>query len=294
MTTQKAIGFIGAGLMGHGIIKNVCQGGAVVTFLDHPGNRPCDDLIALGAQSAPTIADVARGADVVCLCVTGSPQVEAIVFEGGLLDALTQGTLVIDHSTALPDSTRKVAAAVQEKGARYLDAAMTRTPKEAEAGRLNLIVGGSDADLADARPLFDCYAENIAHAGPVSAGHALKLMHNFLSLGKAALVAEAVTCAQAGGVDMDVFFDVMETGGGGSTALARMKPYVLDGDDSALTFAIANAAKDLGYYTKMAGAAGVPHAGADALAKIFADARDSGAGDQPVPRLVENLATTSD
>lgn len=288
--TQKTVGFIGAGLMGHGIIKNLLKGGFAVTFLDHPGNRPCQDLINAGAWPATDIAAVAADRDVVCLCVTGSPQVEAIVFDGGLAGALKPGALVIDHSTAMPDSTCKVAAAIERAGGRYIDAAMTRTPKEAEAGRLNLIVGGAQADLSAARALFDCYAENIAHAGPVSTGHALKLMHNFLSLGKAALVAEAVVCAKAGGVDLKTFFDVMESGGGGSTALARLKPFVLDGDDSALTFSIANAAKDLGYYTDMAAAAGVPHDSADALARMFAEARDSGADEQPVPRLVDVLS----
>lgn len=284
------VGFIGAGLMGHGIIKNILKGGYGVTFLDHPGNRPCDDLTAAGATTAPDIKGVVAAADVVCVCVTGSPEVEAVVLsDGGVASALKEGTLMIDLSTAMPDRTVQVADAVIKGGGRYMDAAMTRTPKEAEEGRLNLLVGAADADLAEARPLLDCFAENIFHAGPVSAGHRLKLIHNFLSLGKAALVAEAVNCAHAGGVDMDVFMDVMDSGGGGSTALNRMKPYVKDGDASALTFAIGNAAKDLGYYVAMAAESGVAHDGALALARVFEQARDGNFGDQPVPKLLDFL-----
>ena len=290
MDTSAKVGFVGAGLMGHGIIKNLAKGGYAVTFLDHPGNQPCEDLKALGARTEASLEAVAADADVVFLCVTGSPQVEAIVTgEGNLAAHLKPGALLVDLSTAMPDRTVTVAAAVQDQGARFVDAAMTRTPKEAEEGRLNLLVGGTAEDLADVRPLLDCIAENIFHAGPVSAGHRLKLIHNFLSLGKAALVAEALNCAKSGGVDLGVFMEVMESGGGGSTALNRLKPYALKGDDSALKFSVSNAAKDLGYYVAMAAADGVAHDGALALARVFEQARDGGFADQSVPRLMDYL-----
>jgi 3-hydroxyisobutyrate dehydrogenase-like beta-hydroxyacid dehydrogenase len=160
--------------------------------------------------------------------------------------------VVIDCSTAIPSSTQRMAAAVQAVGSRFLDCPMTRTPKEAAEGRLNLLVGG-DADLlAQCRPVLQCFAENISHVGPVGAGHGMKLLHNYVSLGMATLLAEAAACAGKSGVAPDVFVDVLAKGGGGGTALERLKPFLLNGDPNGLRFSIANARKDLDYYNTMA------------------------------------------
>ena len=133
---------------------------------------------------------------------------------------------------------------------------MTRTPKEAAEGRLNLLVGGDAALFEACRPLLACFAENITHVGAVGAGHSMKLLHNYVSLGSVALLAEAAACAQRNGVAPEVFVDVLAKGGGGGMALERLKPYLLAGDTSGLRFSIANASKDLGYYNTMAGDAG--------------------------------------
>ena len=136
------IGMIGIGLMGHGIATNIVKHGYALTVLEHPGNQPLDALKAAGARSVDSIAKLAEVSDTLILCVTGSPQVEAILAgEGGLLPVLKPGTVIIDCSTAIPTSTQRMAEAVQRAGGRFLDAPMTRTPKEAAEGRLNLLVG---------------------------------------------------------------------------------------------------------------------------------------------------------
>ena len=142
---------------------------------------------------------------------------------------------------------------------------MTRTPKEAAEGRLNLLVGGAEALFNTWRPLLACFAENITHVGAVGAGHSMKLLHNYVSLGSVTLLAEAAACAQRGGVAAEVFVDVLAKGGGGGTALERLKPFLLAGDPSGLRFSIANAAKDLGYYQTMAADAGAQRAIAAAV-----------------------------
>ena len=145
---SETIGIIGVGLMGHGIALNVQKGGYDVLLLAHPGNQPLDDLLAAGAQTADTPAAIAAQADTIILCVPGSPQVEAVLYgDGGLLAVLRAGTTLIDCSTALPSSTVKIAADVVRAGGHFLDAAMTRTPKEAAQGRLNLIVGGDEGEI---------------------------------------------------------------------------------------------------------------------------------------------------
>ena len=157
-TTQ--VGMIGVGLMGHGIALNVLRGGYKLALLDHPGNQPVEDLQDLGATKVPTASALAANSNVLILCVTGTPQVEDVLFrDDGVLAGLRPGTIVIDCSTAIPSSTLRIAKAVEEAGGLFLDAPMTRTPKEAAEGRLNLIVGG-DKDLYErCLPLLRSYAE---------------------------------------------------------------------------------------------------------------------------------------
>ncbi len=284
------IGMIGIGLMGHGIASNLVKHGHALTVLDHPGNQPLDRLRAAGVAVATRAAEVAAGAEVVILVLTGSPAVEAVLTgDGGVLQGLKPGTVVIDCSTAIPSSTTRMAAAVAAAGGRFLDAPMTRTPKEAAEGRLNLLVGGDAALLAECRPLLACFAENITHVGPVAAGHGMKLLHNFVSLGMVSLLAEAAACAQRSGVAADAFVDVLAKGGGGGIALERIKPYLLQQDPSGLRFSIANACKDLGYYATMAHDAGAHQAIADAVLATLQQA----APEQLVPELAGTLAGTA-
>lgn len=250
---SRRIGMAGIGLMGHGIASNLLKHGHSLTVLEHAGNQPLDSLRAQGAQSVSTPRSLAEQSDVVILCVTGTPQVEEVLSGvNGLLQGLKAGTIVIDCSTAVPASTVQVAQWVTDKGGFFLDAPMTRTPKEAAQGRLNLLVGADAALFEQCRPLLACFAENIVHAGPVGAGHRMKLLHNYVSLGTVTLLAEAAACAQTAGVDAQTFVDVLALGGGWGAALERLKPFLATGDTSGLRFSLANSLKDLTYYNQMA------------------------------------------
>ena len=250
---MKKVGMVGIGMMGHGIASNLVKREYALGFLEHAGNQPVADLKAAGAQGYTDLAALAERSDVVILVLTGSPQVEAVLTgPGGLLAGLRPGSIVIDCSTSIPSSTVRMAQAVQAAGSQFLDSPMTRTPKEAAEGRLNLLVGGDAALLERCRPLLQCFAENITHVGPVGAGHSMKLLHNYVSLGMVALLSEAAACAQANGVAAPAFVDVLAKGGGGGIALERLKPYLLAGDTAGLRFSVANARKDLDYYNAMA------------------------------------------
>ncbi|WP_374664376.1 NAD(P)-dependent oxidoreductase [Ramlibacter sp.] len=287
---NKNIGMIGIGLMGHGIASNIQKHGWPLGVLEHPGNQPLDALKAGGARTFTTAKDLAAWADVVILVVTGSPQVEAVLTgAGGVLEGLRPGSIVIDCSTAIPSSTQRMAQAVQAGGSRFLDVPMTRTPKEAAEGRLNLLVGGDAALLEEVRPLLKCFAENITHVGPVSAGHSMKLLHNYVSLGMITLLAEAGACAERSGVAPEAFVDVLAKGGGGGIALERIKPYLLARDTSGLRFSIANARKDLDYYTTMATDAGAAREVAQAVLGTLEQALAQGGNEALVPELVTLL-----
>lgn len=294
MTEQKpTIGLIGVGLMGSGIAASLLRNGFPLTVLDHPGNQPLDALLAAGAQVSPQAADLANKVDIVILCVTGSPQVEEVLFQkGGVLEGLRQGSTVIDCSTAIPSSTLKIAKAVHDAGGRFLDAPMTRTPKEAAEGRLNLLVGGDRQVYESCLPVLQSYAENIAYAGGVGSGHQMKLLHNYVSLGFSAVLAEAAACARQTGTDPQVFCDILAAGGGGGVVLNRLRPYIESDDASGFRFSMSNALKDMGYYCTMATEQGAHSMLAQAIKTLYADATQAGLEQSPVPTLIDHLSTS--
>jgi 3-hydroxyisobutyrate dehydrogenase-like beta-hydroxyacid dehydrogenase len=288
---QDMIGIVGVGLMGHGIASSIQRSGREIAFVDHPGNQPTGDLEAAGAEKVATPAALAALCNTLVLCVTGSPQVEAVlVGQGGVLEGLRPGAVVIDCSTAIPDSTRRMAAAVEAAGGRMLDAPMTRTPKEAAEGRLNLLVGG-DADLFEAcLPLLRSFAENVTHAGPVGSGHVMKLLHNYVSLGFSAVLCEAAAAAGKAGIDPATFHAVLAQGGGKGVVLDRLAPFVLEGDTGNFRFSIANAAKDIGYYGEMVAALGGAAGIANAIGQAYRGQVEAGEGERFVPEMIRLLS----
>jgi 3-hydroxyisobutyrate dehydrogenase-like beta-hydroxyacid dehydrogenase len=288
----QKIGMIGIGMMGHGIASNLLKHGHSLVLLEHEGNQPLISLIADGASTAKTPAALASQVDVIILVVTGSPQVEAVLLGNeGVLTTLRPGTIVIDCSTAIPTSTDTVAKRVTDAGGLFLDSPMTRTPKEAALGKLNLLVGGDLALFERCIPILQCFAENITHAGPIGAGHRMKLLHNYVSLGSIALLAEAAACAQVAGIDMNTFVEVLSKGGGAGVALERLKPFLLNADASNLQFSLSNALKDLGYYTQMATDVGSDRTIAQAVKRTLDIAVQDGSGAKAVPQLVSVIAS---
>ncbi len=290
MADRRRVGFIGVGLMGHGMAKNIVEKGYPLTVLGHRNRKPVEDLVGRGAREAESAAELALKSDVIFLCVTASPQVEQIMFGAdGVLSGITPGVVVVDSTTADPESTLNVAAAVEAKGARFLDAPLVRTPKEAEEGRLGCMVGGDPALFEDVRPIIECFAESIVHAGGIGAGHRLKLINNYLALVSAAAVAEGLCAARKMGVDMEALVSVVTTGGADSVMFRCLAKYALEGDDSALHFALSNAQKDLRYYTHMAEAAPTTAFLAEAAHQLYVLANNSGRGNDYVPKLIDVL-----
>ena len=282
------VGIIGVGLMGHGIARNVLsRGGHALSFLDHPGNQPVDEIVGLGAKPCASPADVAAASDVVILCVTGSPQVEAVLTgENGVVSALKPGTVIVDCSTALPDSTVKMGKVVEAAGGAYLDAPMTRTAKHAHEGTLNLLVGGEARTLEKVRPVLASFTEAVEHVGPLGHGHRMKLLHNYVSIGFMALLAEAAAQAADAEIDPKVFVDVLAKGGGASAALQRLAPFIVDGDREGLPFFVSNAQKDIDYYRAMSDDSGARKTVADAVSSALSAAVEDGHGQAYVPELV--------
>jgi 3-hydroxyisobutyrate dehydrogenase-like beta-hydroxyacid dehydrogenase len=291
MAEKKRVGLIGAGLMGHGIGKNIVTKGYALTVLGHKNRQPIESLKSLGATEAENAREVAASSDIVFLCVTGSPQVEDVVYrKDGLLEGVHKGMIVADCSTAEPSSTLKVAADIEKKGGRFADTPLTRTPNEAEAGKLGLMTGGDDATLKELRPVLDCFADTIIHAGGVSAGHRLKLINNFIALGTAAVVSEAVTAAAKANVSLKALLDIVGAGGANSVMFQRLMKVPMENDDTALKFMISTARKDLRYYTNMTEQISATSFIAESVHQSFILAENQGYAQRYVPRMIDFIA----
>ena len=248
------VGFAGTGLMGRGMAKNILAAGYPLAVVAHRSRAPIEALVGLGATELHSYRNLAVGSDVVLLCVTGTPEVESVVYgRDGLLEGAREGLIVIDCSTSEPASSERIRADLAERGTSLVDAPLARTPADAEAGRLNTMVGASQEDFERVRPLLEACCENIFHMGPVGSGHKTKLIYNFITMGYAALISEALCACAATGVDLKRFSDVVSAGGANSGIFQLIVPKALEsGDCSGLNFSLANAEKDLRYYNRMA------------------------------------------
>lgn len=282
------VGLIGIGGMGHGIGANLLSNGYRLLVLAHRSRTRVDDLISRGATEKSSAQEMAEEADVVILCVTGSRQVKDVMFgDGGLIAGARSGMLVIDCSTGEPDVVAEAGEELERRGVDFADAPLARTPREAAAGKLNTMVGASDAAFARARPILEAFCENIFHMGPVGAGTRTKLLNNLITMGQAALIAEALCTCKATGVDLRRFYDVISAGGGNSGIFQMIVPGIINsGSFDGMRFSIANAMKDLGFYTNMAGAANVEHPLGDEVYRILAAALAAGRPQGLVGELV--------
>jgi 3-hydroxyisobutyrate dehydrogenase-like beta-hydroxyacid dehydrogenase len=165
-----------------------------------------------------------------------------------------------------------------------------RSPREAEAGKLNTFVGGDPETVAKVRPIIDCYADTVIDAGPLGSGHMLKLVNNFVSIGTSAIIAEAVATAAKLGVDLAKLDEVISSGGANSNMFQAMMPWVLYGDDSRLKGPIRIASKDLRFYCRMAESVSAPAFLAQAASQVYQLAYARGHGERYMPTLPGILA----
>jgi len=285
---KPRIGFIGLGLMGHGMAANLLRKGFPLAVKVNRDRSRLGDILAAGARECATNAEVAKDADFVILCVTGSPQVEEIVLgEGGVLGAARPGLIVIDTSTSEPGTTTKCRDALAARGARFVDAPLARTPKEAEEGRLNSMVGADDETFAQVKPVLAAFCENIFHVGPPGAGHTLKLVNNFMALTIAASIAEAFAVASKAGVRLDKLFEVVSQGALNSNIFQMIGGGAVQGDLTRMKFSIANAAKDLRYYTHLAESLPVASFIGEAVHQSFNQAVSLGLGEKLLASMIE-------
>jgi len=282
------IGFIGAsGLMGHGMARNLLAKGHSLTLAVHRNRDRVADLLAAGATEAASAKDVAAASDLVFICVTGSPQVEASVTgANGLLAGAHPGLMIVDCSTSEPDSTARLREQCAASGVPFVDAPLSRTPVEAEAGRLNVMVGADQSVFDGLQPILACFAENIFHVGGPGAGHTIKLLNNFIAQAVCTATAEAFAVGQRAGLDLKALVDLVSVGPVNSGLFQAMAK-TLQGQMDGLKFELDNARKDVRYYTHLAEGLNVPTVMGEAVHQSLGIASALGHGKQYVPSLVQ-------
>jgi 3-hydroxyisobutyrate dehydrogenase-like beta-hydroxyacid dehydrogenase len=288
------IGFIGVGLMGHGMAKNLVEKGFDTCVMGHRNRKPVTDLVKRGAKEAKTLKALVAHSDAIILCVTGTPQVEALLRgadgKEGIIDlakAARKKLVVIDTSTAEPDSTIALAAQCKAAGITLVDAPLARTPKEAAEGKLNTMVGCDAATMKKIRPVLSAYCENVLHVGSTGAGHKVKLLNNFFSMSLTALVSELIVAAEKTGVAPKTLYEVMSKGPTLSPLAHLVFGGAVEGDYTRLKFSVKNGFKDISYAKRMFDAKLLMMPVASAAYESLKAANALGLGDEFMPSLVK-------
>lgn len=290
-TANEKIGFIGLGFMGHGMAKNIRQKGYPLTVMGHRNRKPVESLVGMGAVEAKSPKEVAEASTIIFLCVTGSREVEALVRgPDGIKAGAKPGLIVVDCSTSDPSSTLALAAELAEAGITLADSPLGGTPAQAELGQLSAMVGTDDAAFARLKPVIETWAAKVVHIGAVGDGHKMKLLNNFLSMGYAAIYAEALALAQKVGISPQRFDSVLRGSRMDCGFYQTFFQYVLERDRDAHKFTLRNALKDVRYLESMANAAEMANPVGNAVKNAFQQAVAAGRGDDFVPMLSDYVA----
>ena len=290
MGEKPVVGFIGLGLMGHGMAKNIRKGGYSLWVRGRSNRKPVESLLAIGANEAASPKDMAARCDIIHICLSNSVQVEGVVRgEDGILAGARPGLIVIDTSTADPASTMRLSEELAAVGAHMVDAPLGRTPKEAEEGKLDAMIGCDEALFPSVAPVIECWAGTITRIGPVGSGHKMKLLMNFIGMSYGALFSEAVVLVAKIGISPQIIRKVIGPSRMGNGFFETFMRYVVDRDRDAHKFAIANAAKDLRYVCNMAAEAKMTSIMASAARQYYAHVEAIGRADEYVPMLSDHV-----
>ena len=286
--TKLRIGFIGVGLMGHGMAKNIVDKGHKLTIMGNRNRTPVDDLVNRGAKEVATPAEVAAASDVVFLCVTDSTVVEKLVRgPHGLKAGGHKGLIIADCSTANPVSTIALAADLAESGITFCDAPLGGTPANAEAGELSAMIGADAATFAILEPVCLTWAKSVRHIGEVGMGHKMKLINNFIAMGYGAIYSEALALGQQVGITPQIFDSVLRGSRMDCGFYQTFFRYVLEGDRNSHQFTLNNAAKDMRYLAALADDGRVANPVGSAVKNSYAAAVAGGHGEDYVPMLAD-------
>lgn len=286
------IGFVGLGIMGQGMARNLLKAGFSVRVWNRTASK-AEALLAEGAQAGSSPADVAANSDVIVTCVSDTPDVEAVILgEAGIIHGAKAGALVVDCSTISPQVTKEIAAKLKEKGIHMLDAPISGGSEGAAKGTLTIMVGGAAEDFERAKPVLQAMGKTITHIGEIGTGQTVKLVNQVLVVGNCLAMCEALLLAQAGGVDLQRTFDAISQGAAGSWMFTNRAPQIMHRDWRP-GFTIALQQKDLRLVLDAADELGVPLPGTALIFQLYRTLEAKGIeleGNHALVKALEALA----
>ena len=292
--SEERIGFVGLGMMGMPMSRNLVEAGYAVTVFDLDG-AAIDQALTFGASPASSGAEVAAQSDIIITMVPDSPHVEAaIAGPDGILEGVKAGSVVIDMSTISPATGKKMAALLEEKSVNFVDAPVTGGVEGAEAGTLSILVGGNAEAFERTLPVLNVLGGNVTHMGPVGSGHTTKIANQLIGVATLAGISEAFVLAKKAGLDLQLFFDAVKNGAGRSWALETLGPKILKGDFSP-GFMVKHMQKDLRLAAQLAADTGTSIPTTSLIAQLYHSIQAEGPeatsqGHQALIQAIEKLS----
>jgi 3-hydroxyisobutyrate dehydrogenase len=275
---SETIGFVGLGIMGSGMVRNLAEKGHTVRIWNRTLSKAQSLAASLNIEYAPTLRDLCRSSTVLILCVTNTCDVRQILFgDGGAISALQPGSLVIDCSTIAPKETESIAAYLYEREIAFVDAPVSGGSEGAAQGTLAVMTGGAERDFLRALPLLQAIGTRITHMGPAGKGQITKLLNQILVVVNMLAVSEALIFGRAAGVDLSKAVAAVESGAGGSWMLSKRGPQVLDGYWEP-GFMIDLQQKDLDLVLEYSRQLGVPLLATSIVSQLYARLQHEGKG----------------
>lgn len=278
------IGFVGVGVMGHGMASRLLAAGYALTAIAHRNRAPVEDLVAKGAKEAADLAALVAASDTVMLCLSNSDVVEQVI--GEMRGHLRRGMMVIDTGTSRPESCRRLAEDLGTIGVDFVEAPVTGGIKQAAAGELGALVGASEDAYRRAEPVLQVTCGTVHRFGAPGAGNTAKLINNFMVFGIAALVIEAFTKADRANIDWQKLYDVVICGSADSGVLRRIIGSAVEGDFKGYVFDVAGALKDMRYFCDLPEAIGAETPLDQAVRDIYETAVADGHGQRLLSELL--------
>ncbi len=284
----EQIGFIGLGIMGRGMARNLLKAGFTVRVWNRTAAR-MTELAPDGAIATQSPSDLASQSDLIIICVSDTPDVEAVLFgEQGVINGVNDGALVIDMSTISPQATREFACKLAAKNAKMLDAPVSGGSEGAAKGTLTIMVGGDDDAVARARPALEAMGKKITHMGPNGAGQMTKLVNQCLVVGHALAMSEALLLAQAGKLDLQKTIEALGAGAAGSWMWSNRGPQIIKRDWKP-GFTIDLQQKDVRLVLQAADQLGVPTMMTGLIFQLYRSLQAEGLGSEGNHALVKAL-----
>ncbi len=292
MSKKPVVGFIGIGMMGWGMAKNVVEKGFPLLVMAHRKREAVDDLVSRGAEEVSCAKAMAERADIVVLCVTGAAQVQSSL-EGpdGLLANARAGLTIVDCSTSDPDLTLHLNESLAKRDITFIDAPLSKAPADAWKGELSTYISGPEALVERLRPLLSTWASTIIPVGgPAGSALSVKLINNLVTVGYVALWSECYAMIGKIGVKPDVFRQVISAAGLNCHNFQTFSKYICDGDPNTHKFTLSNCLKDLTYYNRLATQHNAMTLMSDGALQMMKLAKSMGYQDRFMTQLVDVVA----